>query len=142
MLNPAQTLATYINPLLALFLLIAPLINFGPNTPCKPSCWEFWGRSLLGLGLAVTLAEGGKHFEVWPGHPSFPSGHETFGLCVATSLIFRDSRWLVVVLPLTALLAWALVAAHFHRPVDVAGSVLVGPPCAVLFQRIRYPRPL
>lgn len=142
MLNPPLLLATYINPLLVLFLLIAPLINSGPDTPRKPGCWEFWGRCLLGLGLAVALAESGKYFQVWSGHPSFPSGHETFGLCAATCLIYRDRRWLVVVLPLTALLAWALVAAHFHRPIDVAGAWLVGPPCAVLFQRIRYPRPV
>ena len=140
MLNPAQTLATYNNPLLALFLLIAPLITSSPGTPRKPRCWEFWGRSLLGLGLAVALAEGGKHFQVWPGHPSFPSGHETFGLCAATSLALRNVRWLILVLPLTVLLAWALVDAHFHQPIDVAGALLVGPPCAVLFQRLRKPR--
>ena len=132
MILSAAVIATAVNPLLAAFLVAAPFLGTH-----KVSCWEFWGRSLLGLGLAVTLAESGKHFQVWPGHPSFPSGHETFGLCAATSLIFRDRRWLIIVLPLTVLLAWALVAAHFHHPVDVAGALLVGPPCTVLFQLLR-----
>ena len=95
---------------------------------------EFWGRSALGLGLAVAVAEGGKHFQVWPGHAGFPSGHETYGLCVATNLVVWDRRWLALSLPLTMLLAVALVAARFHRPVDIAGAVLAGPSCALLCQ--------
>ena len=134
MLIPAALIANCVNPILTVFLAAAPFIGIR-----KSNCWEFWGRSALALGLAVVLAESGKYFQAWPGHPSFPSGHETFGLCVSTSLVFRDRRWLVIVLPLTILLAWALVAAHFHRPVDVAGALLVGPPCAVLFQRLRKP---
>jgi membrane-associated phospholipid phosphatase len=119
MLIPAVFIANCVNPILTVLLAAAPIIGMR-----KSICWEFWGRSAL----------------VWPEHPSFPSGHETFGLCAATSLVFWDRRWLVIVLPLTILLAWALVAAHFHRPIDVAGALLVGPPCAVLFQWKRNAR--
>ena len=135
MISSAVLIANCVNPLLTAFLVAAPFIGVR-----KSSCWEFWGRTALALGLAVVLAESGKHFQVWPGHPSFPSGHETFGLCAAASLALRNVRWLILSLPLVLLLAWALVDAHFHQPIDVAGALLVGPPCAALFQRLRKPR--
>ena len=131
MLIPSVLIANCVNPILTVFLAAAPFVGIR-----KSSCWEFWGRTALALGLAVVLAESGKYFQVWPGHPSFPSGHETFGLCAAANLALRNVRWLILGLPLTMLLAWALVDAHFHQPIDVVGALLVGPPCAVLFQRL------
>ena len=127
--------ASTINPLLILCLLAAPFVPPRTRKPRTQSAWEFWGRSLLGIGLATLLAESGKRFEVWPGHPSFPSGHETFCLAAAACLAARDRRWLCLGLPLAALMAWALVAARFHAPVDVAGALLTGPPAALLCQR-------
>ena len=134
MLIPAVLIANCVNPILTALLAAAPFVGIR-----KSSCWEFWGRSALALALAVVLAESGKDFQVWPGHPSFPSGHETFGLCAVTNLALRDLRWLILGLPLLMVLAWALVDAHFHQPLDVVGALLVGPPCAVLFQRLRKP---
>ena len=127
--DPAVLLANCVNPILTAFLVAAPLL-----APPKSTRWEFWGRSLAALGLAVALAEGGKQIQIWPGHPGFPSGHETYGLCAVTCLTMRDVRWLFPGLPLLLLLAGALVEAHFHQPIDIAGAVLVGPPCALLFQ--------
>ncbi len=86
------------------------------------------------MGLAVALAEGGKRWQVWPGHPAFPSGHETLCLAAATCLVARDRRWLGLGLPLSALQAWALVRGHFHTPVEVAGALLTGPPVVLLCQ--------
>ncbi len=131
MFSLPQVAASAINPILTILLLSAPFYKPKPAGP-----WRFWGRSALGLGLAVIVTESGKYWEVWPGHPSFPSGHETFGLAVATSLVVWDRRWLGLALPLTLLLAWALVAAHYHTPVDVAGAWLVGPPCVLLCHRL------
>ena len=88
--------------------------------------WEFWLRSLLGIGIGVALAESGKHFQVWPGRPTFPSGHETLALAAGTCLAVRNPRWLAVTVPLAAFQAWALVAGHFHKPVDVAGALVTG----------------
>ncbi len=122
-------LTTAINALLVLCVAAAPWITrrgFG--------VWGYWGRSALGIGLAVALAEGGKRWQVWPGHPGFPSGHETLCLAAATCLAARDPRWLRLGLPLSALQAWALVRGGFHAPVEVAGALLSGPPVALLCQ--------
>lgn len=124
----AQILATGINPLLTVCVVLAPLA--APRPPER--FWAFWARGVAGIGLAVVAAESGKYWRVWHGHPSFPSGHETFALAAGTLLIRRDRRWLFAVLPLVLLLAWALVAAGYHQPGDVAGALLTGPPLALL----------
>ena len=124
--------ANTINPVTVLLILSAPFV-----TPRGAGRWEYWGRCILGVGLAVILAESGKRWEVWPGHPSFPSGHETFCLAAVTSLAVRDRRWLRAGLPLAVVMAWALVAARFHTPIDVAGALLTGPGPALLCQSYR-----
>ena len=125
-------LTNAINPLMICLLLAAPFI-----TPRRTSAAEFWIRSLLGIGLAVALAESGKKYEVWHGHPSFPSGHETFCLAALTCLTARDPRWLGAGLPLAALLAWALVTAHYHTPLDILGALPTGLLPALLCQFYR-----
>ena len=130
-------IANTVNPASVLLLLAAPFVTSRPV-----HAWEYWGRCFLSIGLAVILAEGGKRWEVWPGHPSFPSGHETFCLAAMTCLAVRDVRWLGVGLPLSALMAWALVAAQFHTPVDVAGALLTGPAPALLCQWYRAKKAL
>jgi len=121
-------LTNAINALLVLCVAAAPLLP--PQR--KTQAGGFWLRSLLGIGLGVILAEGGKHFSVWPGHPTFPSGHETLVLAAGTCLAVRNPRWLLLALPLAAVQAWALITGHFHQPVDVAGATLTGilPPLA------------
>lgn len=115
-------LTNAVNALLLLLVAAAPLL---PETK-RRSAPEFWLRSGLGIGIAVILAESGKHFMVWPGRPTFPSGHETLALAAGTCLVLRRPRWLALVLPLAAFQGWALVAGHFHRPVDVAGALVTG----------------
>lgn len=127
MLPLPKLVADSVNPLSMLLILSAPFV-----TPRRATRWEYWGRCVLGVGLAVILAESGKRWEVWPGHPSFPSGHETFCLAAVTCLAARDLRWLAVGLPLSLVMAWALVAAGFHTPVEVAGALLSGPGPALL----------
>ncbi len=122
-------IANAINPLFVLLILSAPFV-----TPRRPTFWDYWGRCVLGVGLAVLLAESGKWWGVWPGHAGFPSGHETFCLAAMTCLAARDLRWLVLGLPLSLVMAWALVAARFHTPIDVAGALLTGPGPALLCQ--------
>ncbi len=133
----APIFADAINPILVILLLGAPFYTLRPAGP-----WAFWARTALSIGLAVILAESGKHFEIWRGHPSFPSGHETFGLAAAVSLVLWDSRWFWLTAPLILLLSWGLVGAHYHQPVDIAGACLLGPPSAFLchFAKRRHTR--
>ncbi len=121
-----------INAALLLSVAVAPLLTRG-----RPRVWEYWLRSGLGIGLAVILAESGKRFEVWPGHPGFPSGHETLALAAATCLIARDRRWTWAAFPLALLQAVLLVEGNFHQPIEVAGALLTGPSAALLCQMYR-----
>jgi len=118
----ARILADVTNPLLALLWVVALVASHR-----RPGILLWVLASAAGLAMAVMLAEYGKHHHVWPHHPSFPSGHETFGTSVATSLVWRDPRWLPVALLAAATLAWALVAARYHTGVDVAGAAVLGP---------------
>ncbi len=116
-------LTNAVNILLLACAAAAPLL---PGPKGRRDAWEFWLRSGLGIGIAVVLAESGKHFVVWPGRPTFPSGHETLALAAGTCLVLRHPRGLILVLPLAVFQGWALVAGHFHRPVDVAGALVTG----------------
>ena len=131
-------LTNAVNVLLVFLVAAAPLLP-RPHKLNRRTL-DFWLRSLLGIGIGVALAEGGKHFQVWPGRPTFPSGHETLALAAGTCLVLRHPRWLAVAAPLAAFQAWALVAGHFHRPVDVAGALATGilPPLGLYFAKPRW----
>lgn len=126
-------LTNALNAVLLFLVALAPFLPWrGREAISGRAVAEFWARSLAGIGVGVALAESGKKWEVWAGHPAFPSGHETLALAAATSLACRDRRWLAVGLPLAALQAWALVTGHFHTPEDVTGALVTGivPPLA------------
>ena len=120
-------LTNAINAVLLLLVALAPFV-----TRRGSGVLNFWARSLVGMGVGVALAESGKRWEVWEGHPGFPSGHETLALAAATCLACRDRRWLAACVPLAALQAWALITGHFHTPEDVTGALVTGilPPLA------------
>jgi len=126
----AYILADNINPFLALLVAAAPFVR-----PRYAAPFQFWAGSIAAIGLPVALAEAGKAVSIWPGHPSFPSGHETFAVAAGTCLVFRSRCWLWIALPLCVLLAWALIAARYHTPMDTAGALLLGPSVAWLFLR-------
>ncbi len=126
-------LTNAINVVLLMLVAAAPFLPWrGPQAVKGRDVAEFWARSLVGMGVGVALAESGKKWEVWAGHPGFPSGHETLALAAATCLVCRDRRWLAVGIPLAALQAWALITGHFHTPEDVTGALVTGilPPLA------------
>ena len=118
-------LTNAINVLLLLLVAAAPLLP-APQKPRRSAKADFWLRSLFGIGISVALAESGKRFEVWPGRNTFPSGHETLALAAGTCLVVCSPRRVAWMLPLAALQGWALVAGHFHRPVDIAGALVTG----------------
>ena len=122
-------LTNAINTLLVFLVAAVPLL---PRRAGDKKAASFWMRSALGIGIGVALAEGGKRFVVWPGRPTFPSGHETLALAAGVCLAVWNPRWLALTLPLAAVQAAALVLGHFHRPLDVAGALVTGvlPPLA------------
>ncbi len=130
-------LTNTINAVLVFLVAAVPLLpqDREPSRRLRP----FWVRSVLGMGIAVALAESGKHFVVWPGRPSFPSGHETLALAAGTCLATWDRRWLALAAPLAAVQGWALVAGQFHEPVDIAGAVVSGILPPLLCQAIKRP---
>ena len=123
----AHFLADAINPVFTGLVIAAPFLEKKGRRP-----WPFWAASGAGLGLAVLLAEGGKAIT----QSGFPSGHETFALACGTALVCRDGRWVWVAVPLAGVLGWALVAAHYHYPSQVAGALLTGPPAAFVAQAV------
>ncbi len=123
--------ATLINPVFVMLLLLTAFVGRMPIAPTR-----FWLASGLGIGLSTGLAELGKALPIWHGHPSFPSGHETFGLASGACLICADIRWAWIVIPLTIALGFALVAAQFHDVPDVFGALLTGPLPAWAVQRL------
>ncbi len=127
----SHLLADNINPIFLAMLAAAPAVG-----EREPRPWRWWGRCTLAVAVPVALAEVAKARSFWAGHPGFPSGHETFGLACATCLASRFPRSLLLTGPLCLLLAWALVNAHYHDPVDAAGALLLGPPVAWLCLRL------
>jgi membrane-associated phospholipid phosphatase len=85
--------------------------------------WIF--GTAAGLALSVALAEYGKSHQIWTGHAEFPSGHEAFGASLATSLVVLDRRWAPAAAVIAAALAWALVSARYHAPIDVLAAALL-----------------
>ena len=122
MTDPAHILANSLNPLLIVCVFCAGIARRE-----RDPLWKYWGACILGIGAAVVLAEAGKYFAVWPGHPSFPSGHESFAVSSSACLAAADRRWLWAVVPICLIMGWALVAAGYHHPIDVAGAALLAP---------------
>ena len=112
----AGFLCNAINPLLIL-LVVAQ--RGGPIR-----AWPFWLRWGVALVVAVSLAELGKKFQVWPGHSGFPSGHTTFAATCSTALVLqRGVRWILPGLVLTGLMMASLVIAGWHSIPDTLGAV-------------------
>ena len=124
----ARLLSNGINPLLFLLLVAAPLLDRRRrNQPAQELRTRRWiAASVVGIAMTVVLAELGKHFQVWTGHPEFPSGHGSFAAAATAALIARDWRWALVAVPLALTIGWALVGAGYHEPIEVIGGMALG----------------
>lgn len=120
----ADKLSDGINPILCVLALEEPLLNQGGDREPWPL---FWVRTIVATGLAVSLAELGKHHQIWHGHGNFPSGHTTFATAVAASLVLRRGpRWLWLSVPLVVVMASSLIYGHWHTPDEVIGGFVLG----------------
>lgn len=118
-----------INPLLVLLLALE---RGGPKR-----AWPFWLRWVVALAVAVSLAELGKKFQVWPGHSGFPSGHTTFAATCSTALVLRRGAWwLVPGLALTGLMMASLVIAGWHTIPDTLGALALAVGVTTLVWRV------
>ena len=139
-LQLASLICNVVNPILLVMILEEPLIAEGEG---RGKCWRvlcFWGKAVLGIAIAVILAELGKAFEVWAGHPRFPSGHTTFAVSAATCLILRrGTRWAFLVVPLAVLMMSSLPYANYHTWDEVAGGTVLGVTIPLLVWRFTRP---
>jgi membrane-associated phospholipid phosphatase len=116
-----------INPIFIALILEEPLLGDGARGERLRRCLLFWARAALCIAVAVLLTEAGKRYEVWPGHPNFPSGHTTFATAAATSLVLqRGRRWLWLVAPLALLMGLSLAYGRWHTPDEVLAGWAVG----------------
>ena len=96
--------------------------------------------SVLATLISAVAAEQGKIHRILLGSSTFPSGHEAFCACIATSLSVAERRWIWVGLTCGVLLGWALTAAGFHRAIDVFGGAGLGASVTLAVLRIGMPR--
>jgi membrane-associated phospholipid phosphatase len=138
----ADFLSRSINPALCLLILEEPLLDRRAGREPWPL---FWVRCAAAIGIAVTLAEMGKHHEVWSGHPMFPSGHTTGATAAAACLVLRRGlRWLWIAVPAVVLMAVSLVYGRWHTTAEVLGgfvlALVITLACFRVFSRLAEPK--
>jgi len=116
-----------INPIFVGLILEEPMLGTGTPRERWVRGLKFWGRVLFCLGIAVAMAELGKKYQIWHGHPNFPSGHTTFATSAAVCLIMqRGKAWAWLAIALTVVIGILLVYDQWHTPVEVLGGWILG----------------
>jgi membrane-associated phospholipid phosphatase len=123
----AERASDAINPIFIALILEEPLLNDRAPGESLRRGLRFWLRAVLCISVAVVLAEAGKKYQVWNGHPNFPSGHTTFATSAAASLVLqRGRRWFWLVVPLAVLMGISLAYAGWHTPDEVLAGWVLG----------------
>ncbi|MBC8139691.1 MAG: phosphatase PAP2 family protein [Fibrella sp.] len=95
----------------------------------------------VAIAVPVVLAELGKKYEIWHGHPGFPSGHTTFAASASAVIVtYRGKHWLLLCAPATVVMMCSLVLLRYHTPVEVLGGLVLGAVLATLITRSLMPR--
>jgi membrane-associated phospholipid phosphatase len=133
----AQTLTGTIGPALLVLMLEEPLLAPGTLRERILHSLRFWLRALLAIAVPVLMTELGKKYEVWPGHPNFPSGHMTFATSAATVLVLqRGSGWAWIMTALALLEGLLLVSGGWHTPDEVVVGGIMGATVPLLIWRL------
>lgn len=124
-------LADGINPALLLSILSELPVALSSVERERPArlrrAVRFMIAGCVAVAVPVVLAELGKHGEIWRGHPGFPSGHTTFAAAASAAIVVhRGNYWLVVAVPLTALMMASLVYLRHHNLPEVLGGLVLG----------------
>ena len=121
-------IASAVNPVfLAVFIARAVSLF-----PLRKEAAAFLTRTGAALLLSFLAAHLNRWLHLWKNHGSFPSGHMTFYLALATSLFLIRRRSALVTLPVAFLYGWLMVRLDFHSWLDLGGATFFAVPVALL----------
>jgi len=88
---------------------------------------RFYMVAFVMIGVSAVLTTLGKRFEVWPGHPGFPSGHSAFAAtCAVLIARYRGVWWWILCAPLIPLMMLGMVWNKAHSPIEVIAGAALG----------------
>jgi membrane-associated phospholipid phosphatase len=123
-------LANTVAVIFAVLAFFAPLLHHSPEqTPLRYLIFilRFWILFLCAVAASVAAARLGKYWQVWPGDPGFPSGHQAFAAAATVCLVRIGGRLSVILcVPLLVVMGFALITATAHDLRGVTGGVIVG----------------
>jgi membrane-associated phospholipid phosphatase len=128
----------YLITMLCTLVIIDPLIS-----PAKPknTTFPFVLRLVITSAIAALLAEMGKHYQVWPGHPGFPSGHTALTVAFCWNLYLRHKEnhplWKYLLAAIALCQAARLYLGHAHDPIEIAVGAILGTIFPLLWERLR-----
>ncbi|MBC8140232.1 MAG: phosphatase PAP2 family protein [Armatimonadetes bacterium] len=140
----AQMLADGINPALLLSILSELPVALSSAESDRAlrlrRAVRFAVAGCVAVAVPVVLAELGKRYEVWGGHPGFPSGHTTFAASASAVIVaYRGNYWLIVAVPLTVLMMASLVYLRHHNIPEVLGGLVLGAGLGAILMRALSP---
>jgi membrane-associated phospholipid phosphatase len=132
----------YILVMVCTLVIIDPLISPAkPQNTTKNTTLAFLVRLILTSGTAALLAEMGKHYQVWPGHPGFPSGHTALTVAMCWNLYLRhkenNHRWAYLLGGIALAQAARLYLGHAHDLIEIGVGGILGTIFPLLWERLR-----
>jgi membrane-associated phospholipid phosphatase len=128
----------YLLVMLCTLIIIDPLIS--PTKP-KNTTALFLLRLVITSGIAALLAEMGKHYQVWPGHPGFPSGHTALTVAFCWNLYLRHKEnnplWKYLLGAIAFCQAARLFLDHAHDLIEIGVGAILGTIFPLLWEKLR-----
>ena len=135
--EPLDDASLWIDVILLLILILASVFKHRRG----PGAWKFLFWSGIALLVTFVAAHINRWCHWWKAHEDFPSGHVTFFLCAATSIILLYRWSWILLLPSAVAYSWLIVdVLHKHLWLDAAGAWIMAPPLTWLchnWQRIK-----